>query len=90
MAIRAGRKAAYFGLLKHLFAVLDHEVANSRQFGEFVSLDAPVEADAQDVAEAMVEEKSSNFISPMTHSGWPISSLTVSIPMPQRSRNRRS
>ena len=49
-------KAAYFGLLKHLFAVLDHEVANSRQFGEFVSLDAPVEADAQDVAEAMVEE----------------------------------
>jgi hypothetical protein len=47
-------KAAYFGLLKHLFAVLDHEVANSRQFGEFVSLDAPVEADAQDVAEAMV------------------------------------
>ena len=57
-------KAAYFGLLKHLFAVLDHEVANSRQFGEFVSLDAPVEADAQDVAEAMVEEEFFEFYQP--------------------------
>ena len=57
-------KAAYFGLLKHLFAVLDHEVANSRQFGEFVSLDAPVEADAQDVAEAMVEEEVFEFYQP--------------------------
>ena len=53
-----------FGLLKHLFAVLDHEVANSRQFGEFVSLDAPVEADAQDVAEAMVEEEVFEFYQP--------------------------
>ena len=50
------RKKKHIGLLKHLFAVLDHEVANIKQFGEFVSLDAPVEADAQDVAEAMVEE----------------------------------
>ncbi|EQY56748.1 hypothetical protein G952_03883 [Escherichia coli UMEA 3240-1] len=48
----------------HLFAVLDHEVANSRQFGEFVSLDAPVEADAQDVAEAMVEEEVFEFYQP--------------------------
>ncbi|MBL6474233.1 hypothetical protein JNO36_24460, partial [Escherichia coli] len=38
-----GEKEAYTGLLKHLFAVLDNEVASSRQFGEFVSLDAPVE-----------------------------------------------
>ena len=59
-----GEKAAYFGLLKHLFAVLDHEVANSRQFGEFVSLDAPVEPDAQDVAEAMVEEEIFEFYQP--------------------------
>ncbi len=57
-------EAAYIGLLKHLFAVLDHEVANSRQFGEFVSLDAPVEADAQDVAEAMVEEEIFEFYQP--------------------------
>lgn len=57
-------KEAYIGLLKHLFAVLDNEVANSRQFGEFVSLDAPVEADAQDVAEAMVEEEVFEFYQP--------------------------
>ena len=44
-----GEKEAYTGLLKHLFAVLDNEVASSRQFGESVSLDAPVEPDAQDV-----------------------------------------
>lgn len=59
-----GEKEAYTGLLKHLFAVLDHEVANSRQFGEFVSLDAPVEPDAQDVAEAMVEEEIFEFYQP--------------------------
>ena len=53
------------GLLKHLFAVLDNEVANSRQFGEFVSLDAPVEPDAQDVASHGGKEIF-NFISPMT------------------------
>lgn len=40
---------------------LDNEVASSRQFGEFVSLDAPVEPDAQDVAEAMVEEEIFEF-----------------------------
>ena len=56
-----GEKEAYTGLLKHLFAVLDNEVASSRQFGEFVSLDAPVEPDAQDVAEAMVEEEIFEF-----------------------------
>lgn len=56
--------AAYRDLLKHLFAVIDREVANSRQFGEFVSLDAPVEADAQDVAEAMVEEEVFEFYQP--------------------------
>lgn len=39
-------------------------MANSRQFGEFVSLDAPVEADAQDVAEAMVEEEVFEFYQP--------------------------
>lgn len=59
-----GEKEAYTGLLKHLFAVLDHEVASSRQFGEFVSLDAPVEPDAQDVAEAMVEEEIFEFYQP--------------------------
>jgi DNA-directed RNA polymerase specialized sigma24 family protein len=64
MAIRAGEKEAYTGLLKHLFAVLDNEVASSRQFGEFVSLDAPVEPDAQDVAEAMVEEEIFEFYQP--------------------------
>lgn len=85
-----GEKEAYTGLLKHLFAVLDNEVASSRQFGESVSLDAPVEPDAQDVAEAWWKRKSSNFISTMTHSSWPIFSLAVSIPMSQRSRNRRS
>lgn len=57
-------KAAYVGLLKNLFAILDQEVANSRQFGEFVSLDAPVEADALDVAEAMVEEEVFEFYQP--------------------------
>ena len=36
-------------------------MASSRQFGEFVSLDAPVEPDAQDVAEAMVEEEIFEF-----------------------------
>lgn len=46
-----GEKEAYTGLLKHLFAVLDNEVASSRQFGESVSLDAPVEPDAQDLAD---------------------------------------
>uniref|UniRef100_UPI001F079616 hypothetical protein n=3 Tax=Klebsiella pneumoniae complex TaxID=3390273 RepID=UPI001F079616 len=59
-----GEKEAYTGLLKHLFAVLDNEVASSRQFGEFVSLDAPVEPDAQDVAEAMVEEEIFEFYQP--------------------------
>ncbi|NPY83309.1 hypothetical protein DZ965_034085 [Pseudomonas aeruginosa] len=59
-----GEKEAYTGLLKHLFAVLDNEVASSRQFGEFVSLDAPVEPDAQDVAEAMVEEEVFEFYQP--------------------------
>ncbi len=52
-----GKKRLTPVFLKHLFAVLDNEVASSRQFGEFVSLDAPVEPDAQDVAEAMVEEE---------------------------------
>ena len=42
----------------------DNEVASSRQFGEFVSLDAPVEPDAQDVAEAMVEEEIFEFYQP--------------------------
>ncbi len=58
-----GKKGLH-GLLKHLFAVLDNEVASSRQFGEFVSLDAPVEPDAQDVAEAMVEEEIFEFYQP--------------------------
>ena len=56
--------AAYLDLLKHLFAVIDREVANSRQYGEAVSLDAPVEADAQDMAEAMVEEEFYEFYQP--------------------------
>ena len=77
------------GLLKHLFAVLDNEVASS-QFGEFVSLDAPVEPMPKTWPRPWWKRKSSNFISPMTHSSWPISSLAVSIPMSQRSRNRRS
>lgn len=90
MAIRAGGKEAYTGLLKHLFAVLDNEVASSRQFGEFVSLDAPVEPDAQDVAEAMVEEEIFEFYQHDDTLKLADISLAVSIPMSQRSRNRRS
>lgn len=57
-------KAADVELLKHLFAVIDREVANSRQFGDVVSLDEPVETDAQDMAEAMVEEEFYEFYQP--------------------------
>ena len=89
MATVPGKKEAYFGLLKHLSPSW---ITKWQTAGNLANsfLWTRRSKRMQDVAEAMVEEEVSNFISPMTHSGWPISSLTVSIPMPQRSRNRRS
>jgi hypothetical protein len=84
-----GGKEAYTGLLKHLFAVLDNEVASSNLANSFLwtrrSNRMP-----KTWPRPWWKRKSSNFISTMTHSSWPIFSLAVSIPMSQRSRNRRS
>ena len=49
--------------LKHLFAVPDNEVGKQPAIWRIVSLDAPVEPDAQDVAEAMVEEGNLRILS---------------------------
>jgi len=56
--------AVYRQLIKNLFKVIDREVAASRQFGESVSLDVPVPADAEDQAEAMVEEEIYEYYQP--------------------------
>ncbi len=55
---------AYLKLLKAMHEVLDREVRNSRVFGEMVSLEMPPAADAEDQAEAMVEEEISEFWQP--------------------------
>jgi hypothetical protein len=89
MDIRSRKNAAYLDLLKHLFAVIDREVANSRQYGEAVSLDAPVEADAQDMAEAMVEEEFFEFYQPDDTLSLADIMADSQHPDPQRSRNRR-
>ncbi len=55
---------AYVKLLKVMHEVLDREVKNSQVFGEMVSLDMPPAPDAEDQAEAMVEEEISEFWQP--------------------------
>jgi DNA-directed RNA polymerase specialized sigma24 family protein len=56
--------AVYRQLLKNLFKAIDREVAASRQFGESVSLEARVPADAEDQAEAMVQEEIYEYYQP--------------------------
>lgn len=51
-------------LLRNLFAVIDREVAASRQFGAAIPLEAPVPADAMDVAESMVEDELYEYYQP--------------------------
>ena len=55
---------AYLKLLKAMHEVLDREVQHSRVFGEMVSLEMPPAPDAEDQAEAMVEEEISEFWQP--------------------------
>lgn len=57
-------QAVYRQLLKNLFKVIDREVEASRQFGEAVSLEAHVPKDAEDQAEAMVQEEFYEFHQP--------------------------
>ncbi len=60
----ADADAVYLKLLKAMHEVLDREVRNSRVFGEMESLELPPEPDAEDQAEAMVEEEFSEFWQP--------------------------
>ncbi len=60
----ADAEAVYLKLLKAMHEVLDREVRNSRVFGEMESLEAPPAADAEDQAEAMVEEEIAEFWQP--------------------------
>lgn len=55
---------AWQALLRNAFRAIDREVAASRQFGEAVSLDERVTADAMDQAEAMVEEAFYEYYQP--------------------------
>jgi DNA-directed RNA polymerase specialized sigma24 family protein len=55
---------AWQALLRNAFRVIDEELAASRQYGETVSLDAPVPADALDQAESMVEEALYEYYQP--------------------------
>ncbi|MFN3993133.1 MAG: RNA polymerase sigma factor [Tabrizicola flagellatus] len=54
----------WLSLLRNLFKVLNREVAANRVFGQAVSLDAPPPEDAEDQAEAMVEEEFLEFHQP--------------------------
>ena len=58
------QEALYQLLLKAVHEILEKEVAQSHLQNETVSLDAEVEPDAMDQAEAMVEEESGEFFQP--------------------------
>lgn len=60
----ADQDTVYRQLLKNLFRAIDREVAASRQYGQAISLDAPVAPDAQDDVEAMVEEELYEYYQP--------------------------
>ncbi|GIU96067.1 MAG: hypothetical protein KatS3mg012_2524 [Gaiellaceae bacterium] len=55
---------AYVRLLRNLFAAIDREVVASRTYGEAVSLESPLPPDAEDTAEAMVEEEFYEYYQP--------------------------
>ena len=54
----------YQQLLKHLFKAIDHEVAAVRPYAEAESIDAEVAPDAEDQAEAMVQEEVYEYYQP--------------------------
>jgi ribosome-associated translation inhibitor RaiA len=56
--------AAYLKLLQAMHNVLDKEVRSGRLFGEMASLESVPPADAEDQAEAMVEEEVQEFWQP--------------------------
>ncbi|MFN3844167.1 MAG: hypothetical protein ACK4RW_13040, partial [Rehaibacterium terrae] len=60
---RPGEKV-WLAVLRNLFKVLNREVAANRVFGQAVSLDASPPEDAEDQAEAMVEEEFLEFHQP--------------------------
>ncbi len=60
----ADADAVYLKLLKAMHEVLDREVRNSRVFGEMESLEGGPEPDAEDQAEAMVQEEFNEFWQP--------------------------
>ncbi len=60
----ADADAVYLKLLKAMHEVLDREVRNSRVFGEMESLEEAPEPDAEDQAEAMVQEEFNEFWQP--------------------------
>ena len=58
------RERLWQRMLREAFAVLDREVAAGRQYGAMLSLEEEVPADAQDQAEAMVEEDLYEYYQP--------------------------